>query len=144
MQAEHADLAGHGRSLAQDLGHEDAALLVDLHDLAEEVHAVEEALLRGVRGGDGGKLALDLEPHRHGIGANELPRHARDEELGAVLRFDERAEPVRDLEPSLVVDPRRMVASEHHRFSRKEGVVPLHPPGVTGGPLFSTIFHLGV
>mgnify|MGYP003694018345 CR=1 FL=1 len=71
----------------------------------------------GFVGRDVREPALDLEPHRHRIDAHVLAGDAGDEQLGAVLRLDERAEAVRDLEPPLVVDARRMVAAKHRSSS---------------------------
>src|SRR5947209_11192650 len=113
LEAEHAHVAHHARALAQELRQHHAPLLVHRHRLAEEVHAVQEALLGGIGGGHLGQAALDLEPHRHRVEAHVLARDAGDEELRAVLLLDEHTEPVGDLESPLVVDARRMVAPQH-------------------------------
>src|SRR6185295_6690347 len=113
LQAEHAHLARHGRALAQELRQHDAPLLVHRHRLAEEVHPVEEALLRRIGGRNFGQTALDLEPHRHRIDAHVFAGDAGDEELGSVLLLDEHTKPVGDLESPLLVDARRMVSSQH-------------------------------
>jgi hypothetical protein len=72
-----------------------------------------KAQLRRVRGRNRRELALDLEPYRHGIDPREVSRDAGDEQLDPVLGLDERAESVRDLEASLVVDARWMIAPKH-------------------------------
>ena len=114
LQAEDAHLARHGRGLAQQLGQHHAALLV--HGDAAWPKKFTRSRKRSFEGcveGTRGELALDLEPHRHRVEAHVLAGDAGDEQLRAPLRLDERAEPVRDLEPPLVVDARRMVAPKH-------------------------------
>ena len=84
----------------------------NLGDLAEVVHAVEEAEAGGVRRGHLGQLGLNPLPDRHGVDANAFAGQAGHEDLPAMGLLDERAESVRDLESPLVIDFCRGVPPE--------------------------------
>ena len=53
-----------------------------------------------------GEALLDTDPDVHGIDPNRIPAKTRDEELGAVLGFENRAERRRQLQPALFVQLR--------------------------------------
>src|SRR5574341_34505 len=127
LQPEDAHLTRHRRALAQQLRDQDPALAVERRRLAKEVHAIEEAQLRGVCRGHGRQTALDLEPDRHRVEPHEFAGHAGDEQLLAPLRLDHGAEAVRDFQPSLVVDACRMVASQQLRHSPRTESPPCGP-----------------
>ena len=91
---------------------QDATLVVELGDLAEVVHAVEEPQTGGMGGGQPASLSLHSLPDRHGVDADALAGEAGHEDLPAEALLDERAETVGDLESSLVIDFRRGVPPE--------------------------------
>ena len=59
------------------------------------------------------ELLLDLQPHRHRIDADVFAGQAGEEQLTAVLAFEQGAEGVRNLEPPLVIDASRRIAPKH-------------------------------
>src|SRR5438093_8416354 len=59
------------------------------------------------------ELLLELEPDWHRVDPDIFAGHARQEELPAVFRVQERTERVRHLEPALVVDAGWGVTAEH-------------------------------
>ncbi len=91
---------------------ENAPLVVELGDLAEVVHAVEEPETGWVGRGHLRQLGLHSLPDRHGVDADALAGEAGHENLPAEALLDERAETVRDLKSSLVIDFRRGVPPE--------------------------------
>src|SRR4051812_11911868 len=66
-----------------------------------------------MRGRHRRELFLELAPDRHRIDAHVFAGKARQEELTAVLRLEDRTKAVRHLEPALVIDAGRRVASKH-------------------------------
>src|SRR5438477_12755482 len=89
VEAEDVDIATHRRRLAQTDRNQDAALCIKLTHLAEVVDAIEVTQLRGIGGGNLTELLFLLEPDRHRIYADVLPRQAREEQLSAVLTLKE-------------------------------------------------------
>ena len=57
------------------------------------------------------ELPLDLEPDRHRVDADTLPRQARDEDVRPLLVLNDPAKHRGHLQPALVVDPGRRAAS---------------------------------
>ena len=112
--AEHVDVAGHRRGLAQADRNEHAALHVEFADLPVVVHAIEEAQPRRMgRWASRSSFCSSSEPHGHRVDADVLARQTRHEQFPAVLAFEQEPEGRRHLEPPLVIDSRRRVAPEH-------------------------------
>src|SRR5206468_3266965 len=61
--------------------------------------------------------------------ADVLAVEARQKHLAAVLRLQQRTEDVRHLEPTLVIDPRDLMASKHARLRPSPPLFPtkIHP-----------------
>ena len=60
--------------------------------------------------GDLFQLPFEFEPGGHRVNPDTLARHARHEDVGAMLVLDDRAKRRGDFEPALVVDPGRSTA----------------------------------
>src|SRR5262249_18550071 len=102
--AKDVDVSGHRRRLAEADGDADAPLRVELSGLAEVADAIEEAEPGRMCHRHLPQLFLEVEPDWHRLDPDVLAREARQEELAAVLRLEERSESVRHLESSLVID----------------------------------------
>src|SRR5712691_4801635 len=76
--AEHAYIADDRRAVAQQLGHDDATLRVELALLAVVADAIEKLEARRMVGRHLREPLLDLEPHAHRIDAHRFAGHARD------------------------------------------------------------------
>src|SRR4051812_20596484 len=92
----------------------------------------------------GGELRLDGLPDRHRIDPDALAGYARDEHFRTV-RFYERTEAVRDLQPALVIDFCRRSASEndlllHFTPQQSTGIVGNSLDRVNGNPRGSVTY----
>ena len=84
---------------------------VEFTGLAVIVDAVKKLQPSWVVFRDVRKLALDLEPRRHRVNADTIPRQTRDEDVRPLLVMDDRAKDRWHFKPALVVDPGRSAPS---------------------------------
>ena len=113
---EDVDLANHRCRLAQSGRYDHTALTIDLSDLAVEVHPVEKLQARWMGGWNLRELGFNVRPYRHRVNSNGVAEQTGNEQLAPVFIFDERAEPVGDLESPPVINFRRRVAPKHARL----------------------------
>ena len=102
--AENVDLAGHPADSRSREWMSDASLRVELGHLSEVVHPVEKLQPRGMSGRHLRQPILDA-PSRPASGrCGRIRRSGWSRTVAPVLLFDERAEPVGELQPPLVVN----------------------------------------
>src|ERR1700674_3819336 len=106
-------LAAHAGALAQDLGDQQAPLVVQARLLAEVADPLEEARLHPVGGRHAPEPRLDLFPDRQRVEQCRFALDRGHEQLRSVPLLDGAAEVRRDLEPPLVVNLGWSTSAEH-------------------------------